>query len=125
MARRHAKCDTTTDTGFPEALAAWIARDGTLLESLLALRALGPEGREALEAVLAVRRVAALRASWGLWEAISDGDGEDPGVLLLSVLPLALVEDARRALWGSSWRDADEAQPDQAPRTRLAAVTSR
>jgi hypothetical protein len=118
-------CGTATDSGFPQALAAWIAQDGTLLESLLALRALGAEGLEALEAVLAVRRVAALRASWGLWEAITEGDGEDPEVLLLGALPLPLVEDSRRALWGSSWRDADEAQPDQARRTRLAPVTSR
>jgi hypothetical protein len=116
---------TSDDTSFPKALADWIARDGTLLESLLALRRLGAEGRDALEAVLAVRRVAALRASWGLWEAITEGDGDDPEVLLIGVLPLTVVEHARRALWGSSWRDADEAQPDQAPRTRLAPVTSR
>jgi hypothetical protein len=118
-------CGTTTDTGFPEALAAWIARDGTLLESLLALRGLEAEGLEALEAVLAVRRVAVLRASWGLWEALTEGDGDDPEGLLLGVLPLSLVENARRALWGSSWRDADETQPDQARSPRLAPVTSR
>jgi hypothetical protein len=99
---------TTTDTGFPKALADWLARDGGLLESLLALRRLGAEGRDALEAVLAVRRVAALRASWGLWEALAAGDGEDPEVLLLGAVPLSQLEDARRALWGSSWRDGDQ-----------------
>jgi hypothetical protein len=118
-------CGTATDTGFPQALAAWITRDGTLLESLLALRALGAEGLEALEAVLAVRRVAALRASWGLWEALTEGDGDDPQVLLLGALPLSQLEDARWALWGPSWRDADETQPNQARGHRHAAVTSR
>jgi hypothetical protein len=102
---------TKTDSGFPQALADWIARDGALLESLLALRRLGTEGHDALEAVLTVRRVAALRASWGLWEALTEGEGDDPETLLLGVLPMTLVEDARRALWGSSWRDADETQP--------------
>jgi hypothetical protein len=102
---------TTTDVGFPKALADWLAKDGGLLNALLALRRLGAEGRDAVEAVLSVRRVAALRASWGLWEAMTAGDGGDPEVLLLRRLPLPQLEDARRALWGSSWRDAEESRP--------------
>jgi hypothetical protein len=116
---------TTTDTGFPKALADWLAKDGGLLDSLLALRRLGAEGRDALETVLAIRRVAALRASWALWEALTEGDGEDPEVLLLRALPLSQLEDARRALWGSSWREGEVAQPHQVRRAHLAAVTSR
>ena len=116
---------TKTDSGFPHALADWIARDGALLESLLALRRLGAEGRDALEAVLAIRRVAALRASWALWEALAEGDGDDPETLLLRTLPLSRLEDARRALWGSSWRDREEAQLHQGRRANLRAVTSR
>jgi hypothetical protein len=116
---------TKTAPGFPRALADWIAKNGTLLESLLALRRLGAEGRDALQAVLAIRRVAALKASWGLWEALTEGDGEDPEVLLLRALPLSQLEDARSALWGSSWREGEEAQPDEVRRAHLAAVTSR
>jgi hypothetical protein len=111
---------TATDSGFPEALAAWLAQDGGLLDSLLALRRLGAEGREALEAVLSVRRVVALKASWALWEALTEGDGEDPEALLLRVLPLSVLDDARRALWGSSWRDGEQAQPSRLRRVYLA-----
>jgi hypothetical protein len=90
-----------------------------LLDSLLALRRLGAEGREALEAVLSVRRVVALKASWALWEALTEGDGEDPEALLLRVLPLSVLDDASRALWGSSWRDGEQAQPSRLRRVHL------
>jgi hypothetical protein len=112
---------TNTDSGFPEALADWLAQDGCLLDALVALRRLGAEGRDALEAVLSVRRVAALRASWALWEALTEGDGEDPEALLLSVLPLSVLEDARHALWGCSWRDGDNRQR-QPPHLRSVVV---
>ena len=121
MARRART--SAQDTGFPEALAAWLAKDGSLLESLLALRRLGPEGQDALEAVLAVRRVAALKASWLLWEALAEGNGEDPEVLLLRRLSLSQLEDARRALWGSTWRDGEGPQPGRARPSHLAPVT--
>jgi hypothetical protein len=101
-----------TDAEFPEALSAWIARDGDLVEALVTLRRLGAEGADALQSVLSVRRVATVRASWQLWEALAEGDGEDPEELLLSALPLHVVERARRALWGPSWRDSDS--PDTA-----------
>ena len=104
---------TNTDHGFPKALADWLAKDGGLLDALLALRRLGAEGRDALEALLGVRRAAALRASWSLWEALMEGDSEEPEELLLKVLPLDVVEKARRALWGPSWRDAGVAEPDR------------
>jgi hypothetical protein len=115
---------TTTDLGFPKALADWLAKDQRLLDALLALRRLGAEGRNALEAVLSVRRVAALRASWELWEALAEGDGEDSEALLLRVLPLGVVEGARAALWGPSWRDGDE-QRDQSRRHWLRVAASR
>jgi hypothetical protein len=112
------------DTEFPKALVEWIAKDGTLLDALLALR-LRAEGRDALQTVLAIRRVAALKASWALWEALTEGDGEDPEGLLLRALPLSQVEEARSALWGSSWRDREEAQLHQGRRANLRAVSSR
>jgi hypothetical protein len=111
MSRRIRRGGTADGSGFPKALAEWIARDGSVLDALLSLRYLGAEGSDALEALLLVRRVAALRASWGLWEAIIEGDGHDPDVLLLRVLPLSVLENARRALWGSSWRDSDTSEP--------------
>jgi hypothetical protein len=113
------------DTEFPKALVEWIAKNGTLLDALLALRRLRAEGRDALQTVLAIRRVAALKASWALWEALTEGDGEDPEGLLLRALPLSQVEEARSALWGSSWRDREEAQLHQGRRANLRAVSSR
>ena len=101
-----------TAAEFPEALAAWIARDGDLVEALVALRRLGSEGADALQAMLSVRRVAMLRASWQLWEALAEGDGEDPEELLVKALLLPVVERARTALWGPSWRDGEVVEPD-------------
>jgi hypothetical protein len=95
------------DQGFPHALAQWIRADGDLLEALATVRRLGTEGDDALEALLKVRRISELKASWGLWQALAEGDGDDPEALLLRVLPLGPVEEARNALWGCSWRDAD------------------
>jgi hypothetical protein len=108
-----------TDAEFPEALATWIARDGDLVDALVALRRLGREGADALQAALSVRRVATLRASWQLWEALAEGDGEDPEEFLLRALPLHVVEQARRALWGPSWRDADSGRAERVSRRRL------
>ena len=95
-----------TDDGFPAALAVWLARDGALLDALVVLRRLGAEGGEALRAVLGIRRLAELRASWGLWEALVEGDGGDSETLLLGTVPLSVLENARRALFGPSWRQA-------------------
>lgn len=92
------------DTAFPAALRRWVDTDGALLRSLLALRRLGSEGSEALSAALAVKRVAVLRASWELWEALVEGSGGDAEGLLLRALPLEEVELARLAIWGPSWR---------------------
>ena len=119
MARASRHGTGATDAEFPEALATWIARDGDLVEALVALRRLGPEGADALQAALLVRPVAALRASWQLWEALAEGDGEDPEELLLRALPLEVVERARRALWGPSWRDRDGGRAERVPRRRL------
>ena len=43
---------------------------------------------------------------------LTEGDGEDPEKLLLRALPLHVVEQARRALWGPSWRDGEVPEPD-------------
>jgi hypothetical protein len=83
VASRGRQAARATGAAFPEALAAWIGRDGDVVEALVALRRLGAEGADALQAVLSVRRVAMLRASWQLWEALAEGDGEDPEKLLV------------------------------------------
>jgi hypothetical protein len=88
--------------------------------ALVALRRLGREGADAIQAVLSVRRVATLRASWQLWEALAEGDGEEPEDLLLKALPLHVLERARRALWGSTSRDSEQASP----RLRIAAYAT-
>jgi hypothetical protein len=104
---------TNTDHAFPSAFADWLAANGDLLDALQALRRLRSEGAEAVEALLGVRRVAALRASWALWQALIEGDGEEPEDLLLKVVPLGVVEEARKALWGPSWRDGHSLEPAQ------------
>jgi hypothetical protein len=119
VARPRRQGTSATDSEFPEALAAWIARDGDMVEGLVALRCLGAEGTDAVQAVLSVRRVATLRASWQLWEALAEGDGEDPEDLLVRALPLHVVERARRALWGPSWRDASGGRPHGSHRLRV------
>jgi len=123
VARASRRGTRATDAEFPEALATWIARDGDLVDALVALRRLGAEGADALQGVLSVRRVATLRASWQLWEALAEGDGEDPEELLLRALPLEVVERARRALWGPSWRDTDGERAERVSRRRLAVAT--
>lgn len=100
---------------FPLALAAWLGQNGDLLNALAAVRRLGAEGAEAVRAVLGIRQIAEVRASWQLWAALTEGDGEDPESLLLRVLPLDHVERARRALWGPSWRDGEVPTPDPPP----------
>ena len=52
VARPGRKGARATDAQFPEALAAWITRDGDLVEALVALRRLGAEGADALQAAL-------------------------------------------------------------------------
>lgn len=91
------------DQGTPTALAAWIHTHREPIDSLSALRRLGNEGSDALEALLATRSVATVRASWELFEALAEGDGDDPELLLLKVLSPSQLESARRALWGPRW----------------------
>jgi hypothetical protein len=92
------------DDQFPLRVAAWIARDGRLLEALTTCRRLGEEGEQAVEALGEIRRVVNLRLSWELWESLSSGSGQDPERLLAAELGIAAVDRARYAIWGPTWR---------------------
>jgi hypothetical protein len=93
-------------------LAREIAAERPLLDALAALRCLGDEGAEAAAALGRTRRVAALRWSWELWEALAEGSGSDPEARLLDVLPVGTIDHARFALWGPSWRSPDGSDDD-------------
>ncbi len=100
---------------FPALLREWIASDGDLLDCLLALRRLGGEGAVALQNALSLRRVATLKFSWELWEALAEGEGEDADVLLLRNLSPYTLDMARQALWGDSWFDEGDTEQFPAP----------
>jgi hypothetical protein len=110
--RKRRRVVRTTESEFPQALVEWVDKDAALLRALVALRRLGDEGVDAVEEVLAVPRVAVLRWSWNLWAALVEGSGGDAEDLLLEVLPLHVLEQARWALWGEEWSsDAGLALP--------------
>jgi hypothetical protein len=100
----------TNEAGFAYRLKRALREERPLLDALTALRALGNEGEEAIGAISALRRINTIKFSWELWEAIVDGDGDDPETLLLDEIPLGVLDRARHALWGS-WRNpADDAE---------------
>jgi hypothetical protein len=101
-------------------LAAWITGHDSLLDALLVLRRDGARSKEAVDAISSLREVAVLRDSWLLWEALTEGDGHDPEVALLAVVPPTALEQARRALWGPRWDEGVvSTAPDCDPRSRL------
>ena len=111
---RVAPQDRSYSPKFPDEVAAWIATNGDVIDALLALRDLGDEAAEAVEATGEVRRVVRLRISFELWSALCEGDGDDPEELLLERLPFHVLDRLRRAIWGSPWDD-----DDAAPRLRV------
>jgi len=88
---------------FPRRLGDWIESYRPLLDALLLLRDLGADGSPAAQAVLKVRTVARLKASWALWEVLVSGEGHDPDDLIMEAVSWSDMEAARYALWGSSW----------------------
>jgi hypothetical protein len=87
---------------FAETLDGWLAGHDDLLRGLAALRELGDDGFSAVTAVLVVPEVRKLRLGWELWEAMAEGEGKDPEVLLLDAIPLSRIELGRAALWGET-----------------------
>jgi hypothetical protein len=110
----------TDDTAFPRGLAEWVDGNGRLLWCLVTLRRLGSEGSVAVDAVLALRRVARVRSSWALWEALVEGAGADSETMLLDVLSFTRLEQARFALWGPSWADDLAQGPGESESPRVA-----
>jgi hypothetical protein len=85
---------------FPTGVASWILGNRSLLEGLVALRDIGPEGEEAVEALLAVRRVAVLSASIQLYYQLAITEGLDPQDEMDLVIPRPVFEWLQHALWG-------------------------
>jgi hypothetical protein len=84
--------------GLPVRLASWLAANGDLLDALVTLRRLGPEGADALDAALDIRRVAVMRFSLSLWDALIAHEGEDPDALLHAELAPHVVDRLRGAI---------------------------
>lgn len=89
---------------FIELLDEWVTRHRCLLDALVELRGTGDGAEAAVEAILAVKIVRVLSASWELWDQLVECTGDDPDVVLLDRLPRQVVEHARMAIWGSPWR---------------------
>lgn len=85
---------------FATTIREWLDDHDGLLNGIDELRCLGDEGAVALDAVMNVREVKKFRLGWELWEAMLEGDGVDPEVLLDEHVPYESLELGRRALWG-------------------------
>ena len=83
-----------------QAIAAWVDCHRDVLTGLIALRGLGADAEEAVEAVLAVRELRVLRYSVGLFDALARGDGVEPSALLRTASSAVLVRGLEAALFG-------------------------
>jgi len=102
--RSNRRAETSPEDGdFPRRLRASLAHERRLVDALDTLRSLGDEGAEAVEAILSLRRIKTIKFSWQLWESLTEGEGLDPEALLLDEIPVATLDRARHALFGS-WR---------------------
>jgi hypothetical protein len=86
----------------PARLRLWLENNDGLIAGLVRLRELRGSDK-AVQAVLSVPEVRITRASWELWEALVLGNGDDPERLLLGRVPLAALELARFAFWGTEF----------------------
>ena len=73
------------------------------LTASLPCGAWGRKQRTRSSTVLTVPTLRTMRLGWELWEALAEGNGEDPEILLVERLALDKLETARRALWGEVW----------------------
>lgn len=80
-------------------VARRIRECGDLLAAVLLLRGRGDEYDPVVSAAMQAGDLTRLRLGWELWEALAEGDRLDPEAVLLEVLPLRVVEEARQALW--------------------------
>ena len=90
----------SADDEFPVRLALWLAANHDLVDALIALRRLGTEGTDALDAALDVKRVAIMRLSFGLWSTFVVDDGQDPERVLAARLPQPVVNRLCHAIGG-------------------------
>ena len=83
------------------AVLAWVDAHADLLDGLVALRALGAQADDAIEAVLAVREIRVLRGSVDLFEVLAGGRGANAWLVLGSAGSDAHVDALAAALFGS------------------------
>lgn len=84
---------------FRSTLQTWLDRFEPLIDALLLLRTLGAEDR-AIDALLGVRQVTKLRASWELWLLLAESDGCDGWSLLSRTFGADWCASWQSALWG-------------------------
>jgi hypothetical protein len=108
VSSNRARGEATGHRSFPIQLATWLATDYDLIDALITLRRLGLEGRQAVEAVLDIKRVNTMRLSLDLWSALVDDDGDDPDALLMERLPARVLDRLRLAIYDAS--PVDDAQ---------------
>ena len=85
---------------FPTGVASWLLANAVLVDSLIALRELGPDGEDAVEALLGVRTVAVFRASVELYYQLAITEGLDPQEEMDVVIPRPVFDSLRYGIWG-------------------------
>lgn len=82
-------------------LAEWMVEYRYPLETMVEMRELGPDGREALDGLLEVRMVKAMRLAWEFWEHLGWLEGVDTEQYLRAAMSADLLKLGRMALWGT------------------------
>lgn len=85
---------------FAETVEGWVDLHEGILAALVELRTLGDEAEAAVDVIMALPTVRRMRLGWELWEALVEGEGGDPEVLLLDHLAYDVIDHVREALWG-------------------------
>ena len=80
--------------------AQWVGQHADLLRGLRALRDLGADGEEAVEAVLALPEVRFFKVSWELWALLAHDQGINTESLLLQHVSREALDLAGAALLG-------------------------
>lgn len=85
-----------------ETMALVLSRRAGLLSALTTLRSLGTEANDAIDAVLELKPVRFMSATWELWDSVADTAGLSTDALLAKHLGEDYVHVAREALFGDA-----------------------